>query len=130
MVGLIWFVQIVHYPLMGRVGKEAFPAYADAHSRRTSFVVGPPMLAEAATTVLLIPLRPESVTLPQALLGAVLLAVAWLSTYFLQVPCHRALGAGFDASVHRFLVRSNWIRTAAWSARGALVLYLVAGTAG
>ena len=130
MVGLIWFVQVVHYPLMGRVGKEVFRAYADAHSRLTSFVVGPPMLLEAATTVLLVPLRPESVTLWQALLGVVLLAVAWLSTYFLQVPCHRVLGNGFDAAAHRFLVRSNWLRTAAWSARGVLLLYLVAGITG
>ena len=130
MVGLIWFVQIVHYPLMGRVGKEVFQTYADAHSRLTSFVVGPPMLLEAATTVLLVPLHPANVALWQILLGIALLAVAWLSTYFLQVPCHRVLGGGFDPTTHRFLVRSNWLRTAAWSARGILLLYLVAGTAG
>lgn len=130
MVGLIWFVQIVHYPLMNRVGKEAFRLYADAHSRLTSLVVGPPMLLEATTAVLLLLFRPESVTLPQVLLGIALLAAAWLSTYFLQVPCHRVLGNGFDAATHRFLVRSNWLRTAAWTGRGFLVLYLAAGVPG
>lgn len=54
MVGIIWFVQIVHYPLFARVGAGGFPAYSGAHSR---LVVGPPMLAEAATAVALV-LRP------------------------------------------------------------------------
>ena len=36
MTGLIWFVQIVHYPLMGMVPKSEFQKYALAHQRRTT----------------------------------------------------------------------------------------------
>jgi len=53
MTGLIWFVQIVHYPLMGAVQADAFPAYEVAHQRRTTWVVGPVMLIEASCAVLL-----------------------------------------------------------------------------
>ena len=53
MVGLIWFVQIVHYPLFGSVGRGGFAGYSQAHSRLTGFVVGPPMLVEAGTAVAL-----------------------------------------------------------------------------
>jgi hypothetical protein len=49
MTGLIWFVQVVHYPLMAAVGSPGFAAYEAAHSRRTTWVVAPVMLAEAAT---------------------------------------------------------------------------------
>ncbi len=125
MVGLIWFVQVVHYPLMGRVGRDLFPPYAKAHSRLTSRVVGPPMLLEAATAALLIPLRPDGVPLSYALLGAALLAGVWLSTALLQVPRHTALGRGFDRSEHRRLVATNWLRTALWSLRGLLVLAML-----
>lgn len=126
MVGLIWFVQIVHYPLFARVGEEVFGPYSEAHSRLTSYVVGPPMLVEAATALLLVFRRPEEMPLSLALAGAALVAVIWLSTALLQVPRHTTLGSGFDRSAWRGLVGTNWIRTAAWSARGLLVLWMAA----
>ena len=43
MTGLIWFVQVVHYPLFDRVGAARFVPYHAAHSRRTSWVVAAPM---------------------------------------------------------------------------------------
>lgn len=125
MVGLIWFVQIVHYPLFGGVGEEKFVSYAEAHSRLTSRVVGPPMLLEAATTATLLFFRPTEIPAWSVWTGAVLLAAIWLSTAFLQVPRHTALGEGFDVSAHKFLVKSNWIRTFGWSARGLLVLWMI-----
>ena len=130
MVGIIWFVQVVHYPLFGSVGSEFFTSYSEAHSSLTTRVVGPPMLLEAATTLLLLFLRPETVPsyLPWA--GAVLLAVIWLSTALLQVPGHRTLGLGFDPGAHHFLVASNWVRTAAWSARGVLGIWMLSLTLG
>lgn len=126
MVGLIWFVQVVHYPLFGGVGEEKFVAYAEAHSRLTSRIVGPPMLLEAATSVALLFFRPAEIPAWAAWVGLILLAAIWLSTAFLQVPRHAALGDGFDMSAHKFLVVSNWIRTTGWSARGLLVLWMVA----
>ena len=125
MVGLIWFVQIVHYPLMHRVGRDSFPSYSKSHSSLTSFTVGPPMLAEAATTVLLLVLRPAAVPLVAAAAGVFLLVAIWLSTAFLQAPKHTALGSAFDRRQHRALVSTNWLRTAAWTARGALVVWML-----
>jgi hypothetical protein len=130
MVGVIWFVQIVHYPLFGRVGEASFRAYASEHSRLTTYVVGPPMLAEAGTALLLVPLRPPGVPLWAALLGLALVGVIWTSTALLQVPRHSAFASGFDRSAWRGLVATNWVRTAAWSARGVLVLWMTASAAG
>ncbi len=126
MVGLIWFVQVVHYPLFGSVGREGFAGYSQAHSRLTGFVVGPPMLVEAGTAVALVIGPPEGVPFSLPLLGLVLLAVVWLSTAFLQSPQHTVLGRGFGAASHRFLVLSNWVRTVCWTARGLLVLLMTA----
>ena len=50
MTGLIWFVQVVHYPLFGSVGDGGFDRYAALHARRTTWVVGPPMLLELVTS--------------------------------------------------------------------------------
>jgi hypothetical protein len=121
MAGLIWFVQVVHYPLLGRVGRGEFVAYERAHVRRTTWVVGPPMLVEAGTAVALV------VVLGGRLpwIGLALLAVVWLSTALLQVPCHERLRDGFDEAVHRRLVRTNAIRAAAWTARAVIAIALV-----
>ena len=126
MVGLIWFVQRVHYPLFSGVGPDGFAAYAQEHVERTGPVVGPAMLIEAGTALVLCVAPPAGVGLGARLLGVALLAVVWLSTWGLQVPRHRDLAAGFDASPHRRLVGTNWIRTVAWSARGLLVLWMTA----
>lgn len=121
MTGLIWFVQIVHYPLFAAVPAGAFPGYEARHSRRTTWVVAPPMLAEAATATLLVLLRPEALTIA----GLVLVGVIWASTALIQVPCHARLERGFDARVHRRLVTTNWLRTAAWTSRAVIALALV-----
>lgn len=124
MTGLIWFVQIVHYPLFGQVGRAGFSAYEIAHSNLTTFVVAPPMLAEAILAGLLLWQRPGQIRFSEAVVGVLLLAVIWFSTWFLQVPKHNLLSSGFDTQAHQFLVTSNWLRTFAWSARGLLVLWM------
>jgi hypothetical protein len=49
MTGLIWFVQVVHYPLFRAVGSSGYAAYQERHMRLTKVVVVPRMLLEAAT---------------------------------------------------------------------------------
>lgn len=124
MLGVIWFVQVVHYPLFAKTGADAFPAYEQAHATLTTWVVATPMLVEATTAGLLLWLRPEGLSNFQCVAGVVLVAVIWLATMRLQVPCHRLLTAAFDAKVHQRLVSTNWLRTTAWSLRGLLVLWM------
>ena len=126
MGGLIWFVQVVHYPLLGRVGTEHFTDYHADHRRLTGSVVIPIMSLEMATGVWLV-VQPGSLSAALVWLGFGLLCIVWTATATLQVPQHRVLARGFDADVHRRLVRTNWVRTVGWTARGVLVLS-IAGT--
>lgn len=124
MAGLILFVQVVHYPLMGRVGRAGFREYEAAHTVRTGALVVPLMVAELVTALWLAGLPPSAGLRPAALLGAGLVLLVWLSTALLQVPAHRALSRGWDEGAHRRLVKSNWVRTAAWWARVPLAVLL------
>jgi uncharacterized membrane protein len=119
MVGLIWFVQIVHYPLMARVGQDHFLAYQQGHTDRTVWVTAPIMLLELLLGLLLLAKFPDEMTY----LASALTVVNWLSTFLIQIPCHEKLMQGFDAETHRWLVKSNWIRTIAWSGRGLIVTF-------
>lgn len=125
MVGLIWFVQIVHYPLFARVGRDVFATYEQDHQRLTTYVVLPLMLSELATAILLWWWRPPQVSLWQVVLGMILVGLIWGLTFLVQVPQHTALSAGFDVRTQERLVAGNWWRTAAWTARGMLVLWMV-----
>ena len=125
MTGLIWFVQIVHYPLFDRVGVAGFARYERDHSQLTTLVVGPLMLAEAFTAMWLVARPPAGVPPLWTIVGAVLLGVVWAATCFLSVPQHRALAGGFDARAYQRLVSTAWVRTVAWSLRGLLVLAML-----
>ena len=125
MVGLIWFVQIVHYPLLAKVGRDGFRRYEMDHQRLTTWVVGPLMLTELVTAILLIWYRPAGVNTFSVLLGLGILGSIWLMTYAVQVPQHAAPVLSYDAAVQRRLVLGNWYRTVAWSARGILTLWMV-----
>ena len=121
LVGLIWTVQVVHYPLFDRAERAGFPAFHASHSRRISWIVLPLMLAELATGMALALAPPFA---PAAFrLGALALAGIWVSTFALQVPQHRRLARGFQSGAHATLVRTNWIRTALWTTRGGLLLW-------
>ena len=125
MFGVILFVQIVHYPLMARVGRENSAAYARAHTDRTGFVVVPLMLAELVAALLIWMDPPAAAPALAAPAGLLALAGIWLVTFTVSVPCHRRLLTGFDAAAHRRLVRSNWIRTALWGVRVPIALLLI-----
>lgn len=125
LTGLIWVIQVVHYPLFASVGRDQFAAYEASHTRLITVVVGPVMLLELATSVLLLTVRPQAVPQWAAAAGVGLVAVAWLSTVLLQVPAHGRLSGGFVEDAHSLLVHSNWIRTAAWTAHGALCAWML-----
>lgn len=125
MTGLIWVIQVVHYPLFARVGAEGYRDYQLAHQSLISFIVGPAMLIEAVATAAILLTRRDT----PAFAAAALLAIIWASTAFLQVPMHNALANGFDAQAHARLVDTNWIRTLGWTARGIFALYFLRATA-
>lgn len=119
MTGVIWFVQIVHYPLFDAV-KEDHDIFARRHQDRTGFVVAPAMLGEAFCAILLLMAMPT----PFWICNLALIGLIWMVTFAISVPCHQRLQNGFDPKTHRRLVRSNWFRTIAWTTRSIMLLIL------
>lgn len=124
MTGLIWFVQIVHYPLFPFVGARDFVQYEREHVRRTTWIVAPLMGLEAFTAVALVLLAKSGAMLAVSIAGLLLVALIWAMTALLQVPCHSRLSTGFDALSARRLVATNWLRTVAWTARAGLAVVM------
>jgi hypothetical protein len=125
MAGIAWFVQVVHYPLFSRIPPGTAGDYARENQRITSRVVLPPMLVEAAAATWLAVGPPPGVGRAAALVGLALVGLTTLSTAVVQVPLHAQLAAGHDPAVVARLVRSTWLRTAAWSARAVLAAWML-----
>lgn len=125
LTGVIWFVQIVHYPLMDYVGVDPFQAYEAAHRDRVPWVVAIPMLTELGTAAVLALRSPTAFDKRWFEFGFYLALVQLLSTFLWQVPLHQQLQGGYDPNLVGQLVSSNWLRTIIWSARSVLLLRLL-----
>jgi hypothetical protein len=122
MVGFAWTIQLLQYPGMADVPASSFPAYERNHQRRVSVVLLLFAPAEVLTAAWIVLREPDD---PIAWVAGALLAAIWISTGAWFAPVHARLAEGFDATLHRKLVTTNWFRTAAWTTRGFLVMGLV-----
>ena len=125
MVGIIWFAQIVHYPLFAKVDPGSFAHYQDFNLRRTVLIVIPLQMIEIGTALLLAWKTPAGLLPVQAWSNLILIVLIWCSTGFLQVPRHYMLTRGFDAKAINLLIGTNWIRTICWSIRCVIVLWMM-----
>jgi hypothetical protein len=127
MIGLIWMVQVVHYPLMASVGVESSSSYQTQHVAKMGWLVGPLMVTEMCLALALCFVAQHLVFPWLAWVGFGTLGCIWLVTVVFSVPAHEILREGFQATEHDGLVRSNWWRTVGWSVRGLVALILLIG---
>ena len=71
LVGLIWLIQIVHYPLFGYVGTKEFITFHENHKIRITPVVGIVMIAELVTAVIIIFQIPKGIPITILKIAAV-----------------------------------------------------------
>ena len=124
MTGIIWLVQLVQYPGFRHVGAAEFGTFHRHHCRSIGLVVGPLMVLELLTALLLA-VAGEPAWFWRVMLG--LLLVIWISTALWQGPLHGRLSReGPRPDLLRALVRGNWLRTILWTARSAGLVWFYA----
>lgn len=126
LTGLIWTVQVVHYPSFGQVPREGWLSFHQAHMRRMGYVVMGPMVAELAAALWLAWAGRHTLPGGAGWWALVLVGVVWLATFLVAVPFHNRLARGYDFIAIDGLTRTNWLRTVAWTARLGLLGWLLA----
>ncbi len=121
MVGVLWLVQLVVYPMFLDAGPRAFPAWETEHSRRITWVVGPAIVGQVLVAAALVRTAPG--WLARVNLGLVVLVCAL--TALVSVPLHDQLAQGFDPGTIDDLVQTNWLRTAGWTVQLAVAAALL-----
>ncbi|MEI7916116.1 MAG: hypothetical protein WCH82_15345 [Mycobacteriaceae bacterium] len=129
MLGVIWMVQVVHYPLMSFVSSARFAHFESAHRTRISMVVGPLMAVEGICVIAFLVSPPPGLIcwLPWA--GAAAEAVAIGTTVLVSAPLHERLNACYDQVNLDRLIATNWIRTFAWTCRAGLAIVMLVDVA-
>lgn len=123
MAGVIWIVQLVHYPSFHYVNPTSFAEFSVFHQRAISYVVMPLMLLELISGLYLALVMPSLKVF--LWMNFAMLVGIWLSTFFLSVPLHNELIKGFNSEIIQQLVRTNWPRTILWTLRMGILSYLI-----
>ena len=121
MVGVIWVIQLVHYPSFHFVELKQYTTFQRFHMARISYVVIPAMLTELFTLILIVISMDQIDTLIVA--SAILLIFIWLMTAVFFSGVHQKLTLGYDQTVVDKLVKLNWGRTLLWTLR-LLLIYI------
>ena len=120
MVGVIWVIQIVHYPAFHFINKKKYINFQKLHMDKVSIIVVPAMIIELITSVILVynetPINIILIT------SFVLLLVIWIITGIVFTKIHQVLQSGYQQTIVKGLVKMNWIRTVLWTLRLFLLM--------
>ena len=122
MTGLIWMVQLVHYPSFRYINMSNFTNFTSFHGRSIAPITAIPMILELLTGALLLFYFQNLVYS----INFALLLLVWISTFFISVPLHKKLLVAHNTAIIEKLILTNWPRTALWTTRSCLLLWVVA----
>ncbi len=117
--GLIWTVQLVHYPSFRYI--TDFSSFHLHHTTSISVLVGPLMAAELFVTAWL---AWEKAAAWPWLLPLLLVLVIWGLTFFWAVPLHERLSRVPSEKLIDQLLLANWFRTIFWTIKAIWVSLL------
>ena len=118
MVGVIWVIQLLHYPSFHFINDQKYIEFQHFHMQRISFIVVPVMLIELASALLLAYFFVSSLTI---ILLFLVLGI-WGITFIFFTNMHHNLTGGYDRRIVDRLVKINWSRTTLWSLRLIILL--------
>jgi hypothetical protein len=131
MVGLIWTIHYVHYPLFALVGESTYVSFQAEHVERIGKLLFVPWLTEGITLLGVLALAflggRKALRVPAVINGAAMAVVLVISGFW-SAPAHAKLADGFDKSIHDQLMTANLIRTLAWTVCGACAVWIVLST--
>jgi hypothetical protein len=117
MCGVIWIIQLIQYPSFAYIEHAQF---AEAHQRHSSLMgvlVGPVMILELLAGLWLLSEKMDFFSST----NFTMIALLWFFTFYVSVPLHNQLSAGFRIDVIQKLIATNWPRTILWTAKLGLI---------
>jgi hypothetical protein len=118
MTGVIWLIQLVHYPSFIWIESKDFIKFHKLHTRTMSILVGPAMILELMVAIFLA----KSFAF-YWICHVVLIALIWFFTFRVSVPIHNRLEDGKQLDLIQSLIKTNWPRTLIWTLKSGCLIY-------
>ena len=120
MVGIIWVIQLLHYPAFHFIKEIDYVEFQHFHMQRISFIVVPVMILELFSAFMLVYYIRSNLLI----LCMIILLFIWLITFVFFTKLHQSLLDGYDKTIVDKLVKINWSRTILWSLRLIILIYI------
>ena len=120
MVGIIWVIQLLHYPAFNFIKESDYVEFQHFHMQRISFIVVPVMILELFSAFMLVYYFRSNLLI----LCLIILLVIWLITFVFFTKLHQSLLGGYNKITIDKLVQINWSRTVLWSLRLIILIYI------
>lgn len=120
MVGIIWVIQLLHYPAFHFIKESDYVEFQHFHMQRISFIVVPVMILELFSAFMLVYYLRSNLLI----LCLIILLFIWLITFVFFTKLHQSLLDGYDKKIVDKLVKINWSRTVLWSLRLIILIYI------
>ena len=120
MVGIIWVIQLLHYPTFHFIKESDYVEFQHFHMQRISFIVVPVMIIELLSGFMLVYYFWSNLFI----LCLIILLFIWLITFVFFTKLHQSLLDGYDKKIVDKLVKINWSRTVLWSLRLIILIYI------
>ncbi len=121
MVGVIWVMQLLHYPALLYVKNETFRQFQNFHMTKISIIVVPIMLIELVSGFIIYLQGERSF---EFLASFVLMIILWIMTGLIFTKFHSKLRKSKDIRIINKMIFLNWYRTLFWSMR-LIIIFLM-----
>ena len=122
MVGVIWVVQLVHYPSFKYVNESDYIIFQKYHMSNISYIVFPVMFTELITALIILFFGEKSLFF---VLSLICLFLIWVITGVLFTKYHSILKEGKDLMIIEKMIKANWIRALLWTMRLIMILFVI-----
>lgn len=119
--GLIWTIQLVHYPAFHYIDLKKFTEFEKMHMVKITYIVGPLMLGEFVVSLTLLFLTAFAL---KSIIVFIIVILLWLSTLLFSIPCHKKLANEKNDGEIQKLISTNWARTILWSLKVLIVSFV------
>ena len=126
---ILWFMQIVHYPLLPYVDAGKWTQFSEKRRMFTTMVIYPLMAFEALTGIALILIATQSKTYGLLATSIVLLIALLIYTLAYLNPQFKKINSPDDVANQQRFLKLHWVRTIGWTIRVMLFVLILAGSA-
>ena len=120
MVGVIWTIQLVHYPSFNFINQKDYIKFQNFHMKRISLIVMPIMGIELFSGLVIIFFEMKNGII--FYFSIFILILIWLLTGIIFSRLHQKLTMGYRILIINRLIKMNWLRTFLWTLRIFLLM--------